>query len=102
MMINFKKIAIKYHFLWRKVKMKVSVIIPCFNQERYIQEAIESVINQTYKNIEIICVNDGSSDNSSKIIRNLVNKYKNIYTKPDHFNEKIRKYLTFPTFYAII
>ena len=59
--------------------MKVSVIIPCFNQERYIQEAIESVINQTYKNIEIICVNDGSSDNSSKIIRNLVNKYKNIF-----------------------
>ena len=57
---------------------KVSIIIPCFNQEKYVKEAIESALNQTYKNIEIICVNDGSTDNSSSLIKDLVNKYKNI------------------------
>lgn len=57
---------------------KVSIIIPCYNQEKYIQEAILSALNQTYKNIEIICVNDGSSDNSNKIIKNLADKYQNI------------------------
>lgn len=41
----------------------VSVIIPVYNVEKYLKEAIESVINQTFKNIEIICVNDASPDN---------------------------------------
>lgn len=60
------------------MKKKVSIIIPCYNQGKYVQEAIESALNQTYKNIEIVCINDGSSDNSSEIIKNLVDKYKNI------------------------
>ena len=47
---------------------KVSVIIPCFNQGKFVEDAINSTLNQTYKNIEIICVNDGSSDNSSEIL----------------------------------
>lgn len=57
---------------------KVSIIIPCFNQGKFVKEAIESALNQTYKNIEIVCVNDGSSDDSSEIIKSLVDKYKNI------------------------
>ena len=60
------------------INNKVSIIIPCFNQGKYIKEAIESALNQTYKNIEIVCVNDGSSDNSSEIIKEMVDKYKNI------------------------
>ena len=60
------------------INKKVSIIIPCFNQGKYIKEAIESALNQTYKNIEIVCVNDGSSDNSSEIIKEMVDKYKNI------------------------
>ena len=52
---------------------KVSVIIPCYNQELYIKEAIDSVLNQTYKNIEIICINDASSDGSAKVIREYEN-----------------------------
>lgn len=47
----------------------VSLIIPIYNQEKYLAECIESVINQDYKNIEIILVNDGSSDSSIDICR---------------------------------
>lgn len=57
---------------------KVSIIIPCYNQAGYVEEAVLSAINQTYQNIEIICVNDGSTDKTSEVIRMLVNKYKNI------------------------
>lgn len=51
----------------------VSIIIPVYNSEKYIARCIESIINQSYKNIEIICIDDGSSDNSIYIL----NKYKN-------------------------
>ena len=47
---------------------KISVIIPVYNNEKYIQRCIESIINQSYKKLEIICVNDGSTDNSLKIL----------------------------------
>lgn len=46
----------------------VSVIITVYNLEKYLEDCILSVINQTYKNIEIIIVNDGSIDESSNII----------------------------------
>ena len=49
--------------------MKVSIIIPIYNSEKYLKQCLESIINQTYKNIEIICINDGSTDNSEKIIK---------------------------------
>lgn len=52
---------------------KVSVIIPIYNAEKYLKECLDSVINQSLKNIEIICVNDGSTDNSI----NILNEYKN-------------------------
>lgn len=57
---------------------KVSIIIPCHNQADFVEEALQSALNQTYKNIEIICVNDGSSDNSAEIIKTFSDKYKNI------------------------
>ena len=53
---------------------KISIIIPCYNQGKYIEDTVESVLNQTYKNIEIIVINDNSTDNSldyiNKIIKN--------------------------------
>lgn len=56
---------------------KVSIIIPCYNQEKYVAEAINSALRQTFKDIEIVCVNDGSTDNSVEIIKSFENKYKN-------------------------
>jgi len=50
----------------------ISVIIPLYNQRDYVGEAIESVLNQSYSNIELIVVNDGSTDDPSKILK----KYK--------------------------
>jgi glycosyltransferase involved in cell wall biosynthesis len=46
-----------------------SIIIPCYNQSNWLSEAIESSLNQTYKNIEVIVVNDGSTDNTSEIAK---------------------------------
>ena len=48
---------------------KVSVIIPVYNTEQYLRECLDSVINQTLKDIEIICIDDGSTDNSLSILR---------------------------------
>lgn len=53
---------------------KVSIIVPIYNGERYIGRAIESLINQTYSNIEIIAVNDGSKDNSLKMLKKYESK----------------------------
>ncbi len=46
----------------------VSVIIPMYNVEKYIQKCVKSVIEQTYKNLEIICIDDGSPDNSTALV----------------------------------
>ena len=65
------------------VDEKVSVIMPIYNSEKYVGEAIESVIKQTYKNFELILVDDGSSDNSYNIIKDYSKKDERIkiYTK---------------------
>ena len=49
-------------------KKKVTVVIPIYNVEKYLDKCLNSVINQNYKNLEIICVNDGSLDDSEKIV----------------------------------
>lgn len=46
----------------------VSIVIPVYNKEKHIKKCIDSVINQTYKNIELLIIDDGSTDNSGKII----------------------------------
>lgn len=60
-------------------KIKVSVIIPAYNVEKYIERCILSVINQTLKEIEIIIVNDGSNDNTKKIIEKFLGNNRIIY-----------------------
>lgn len=56
----------------------VSIIIPCYNSEKYINKAIESVLHQTYKNWEMLIVDDCSIDKSRELIFYYINKYENI------------------------
>ena len=51
--------------------IKVSIIIPYKNVEKYIGQCLESVIRQSLDDIEIICVDDASTDNSEKLLKNL-------------------------------
>ena len=72
-------ILIKKDLLRRKFKnflnkIDISVIIPIFNTEKYLSPCLNSVIGQSLRNIEIICIDDGSTDNSLKILK----EYKNI------------------------
>lgn len=53
---------------------KISVIVPIFNREDYLPACLESIINQTLNDIEIICINDGSTDNSINILREYASK----------------------------
>ena len=57
---------------------KFSIIIPCYNAEKYIDRCLNSIINQSYKNFEIIIINDGSTDKSLEIIQKYMNHYDNI------------------------
>jgi glycosyltransferase involved in cell wall biosynthesis len=52
---------------------KISVIIPIYNVEPYLKKCMDSIVNQTLKDIEIICVNDGSTDKSSDILSQYIN-----------------------------
>lgn len=56
----------------------VSVIIPCYNAEKVVKFTLDSVINQTYKNLEVICVNDCSKDGTLKILEEYAKKDKRI------------------------
>ncbi|WP_337793032.1 glycosyltransferase family 2 protein [Phocaeicola plebeius] len=56
----------------------ISIIVPCYNVEKYLPKCIESIINQTYKNIEIILVDDGSTDNTLKVCYKWAHKDKRI------------------------
>lgn len=56
----------------------ISVIVPVYNVEKYLSECLESLTNQTFKDIEILCVNDGSTDTSPQILERFANKYANI------------------------
>lgn len=58
---------------------KVSIIVPVYNSEKYLKKCIQSIVSQTYDNYEIIVVNDGSTDNSLKILKSFSEKYDNLF-----------------------
>lgn len=62
----------------QETEIKVSVIIPIYNMEKYIEQCISSIINQTLKEIEIICVDDGSTDSSLEILKKFAIRDKRI------------------------
>ena len=65
-----------------KIVPKVSIIIPVYNGEKYIKKAIKSALRQSYQNKEIIVVNDGSTDNTEKIVKKFKDKI--IYVKKEN------------------
>ena len=58
-----------------KQNIAVSVIVPCYNVENYVRKAITCLVNQTYKNLEIIVIDDASTDNTYQILKELENEY---------------------------
>lgn len=54
--------------------MKLSVIVPCFNVDRFLEEALDSVCGQTFKELEILCIDDGSTDRTPEILANFERK----------------------------
>ena len=66
--------------------MKISVVIPVYNGEKYLKECINSVLNQPYKDIEIIAINDGSKDNSVDILNKVAqtDKRLNVIDQKNH------------------
>lgn len=64
-----KKNTLSIHHWAHSWNPKVSIIIPCYKQAQYLSDAITSALNQTYKDIEVIVVNDGSPDNTTEIAK---------------------------------
>ena len=61
--------------LAEKKKTAISIIIPVYNAEKYLHKCLESIVNQSFKDYEVLVVNDGSTDNSQKIIDEYASKY---------------------------
>ncbi len=76
-----------------KQNPKVTVLMPAYNAEKYIGTAIESILNQTYKDFEFIIVNDCSTDNTLRIINDYAKKDKRIRVISNKENQKIAKTL---------
>lgn len=66
----------------------VSVVIPCYNHENFVQDCIQSVIDQTYQNIELIVIDDGSKDSSVVKIQEMVAKCKTRFTRVEFKNRQ--------------
>lgn len=66
-------------------RAKVSIIVPIYNSEQYLHRCLESLVHQTYSDIEIILINDGSEDSSSEICKRYANEYNEvIYIEQDN------------------
>ena len=76
---------------YKQNKEMVSIIIPVYNREKYLRKTLESIINQSYKNLEIIIVNDCSTDNSEKICIEYAKKDKRIKYIKNEKNSGVSK-----------
>lgn len=76
---KWNKYAKEVPFYSQRPKQKVAVIIPIFNMEKYLGECLDSVFRQTLKEIEVICINDGSRDKSEEILHDYKKRHENLY-----------------------
>ena len=74
--------------------IKVSIIVPIYNVEEYLRESLDSLVNQTLKEIEVLMINDGSTDSSGEIASEYSDKYDNfrLFTKVNGGQSKARNY----------
>jgi alpha-1,3-rhamnosyltransferase len=66
----------------------ITVIIPVYNHENYVKKTIESIIQQSYENIELIVINDGSSDNSNESVKEIAQECEQRFAKYTHIDKK--------------
>ncbi len=90
-MLSFRNVNYYFKKMIRKKEIKVSVIIPVYNTGKYLERCLNSVINQTLKEIEIIIVNDGSIDDSSSIIGKFLGDSRVIYVKQNNKGQSIAR-----------
>lgn len=67
---------------------KVAIIVPVYNMEKYLRQSLDSLINQTFKDIEIICFNDASTDGSLAILQEYAAKDKRVQIVDSEVNIK--------------
>ena len=81
------------------IKIKYSIIIPAYNASSHINKCLDSILNQTYENFEVIIVDDGSTDDTLKILNKYAQQYSNVYilsqenAGPGAAREKALKYI---------
>lgn len=75
---HIKKLEDKAKILMETQSKRVSIIIPVYNGQDYLRDAVDSALNQTYRNIEVIVINDGSTDNTDLIARSYGNRIRYI------------------------
>lgn len=75
-------------------QIMISIVIPVYNAEKYISQCINSVLNQTYLDFEVLCIDDGSKDGSAKIVESLTKKDNRIklFTQPNQGAGKARNH----------
>lgn len=70
----------------RKMTKLISVVVTCYNHENYIEQCLRSIFNQTYRNIELIVLDDGSTDSSSEVIQEVLKESPFVTTFESHEN----------------
>ena len=79
---NVEKLEVEKHEIpftpVTKSNVDISIIIPCYNQEDYLDDCLKSIFSQSFKRFEVVCVNDGSTDNTLSILKKYKNNYSNL------------------------
>ncbi len=70
-------------------EIKLSIIVPCYNVEKYLARSLEKLFSQTLSDIEVICVNDGSTDGSLDILRQYKDRFPEKCVLVDKENEGV-------------